>query len=616
MPNTFFGLSIGKSGLYTYQAAINTAAHNASNVDTKGYSRQEVSRSASDPVSVTGSYGMAGSGVNANAILQIRDKYFDEKYRTNNSVYGNYNAKSYYMLSIENYFAETKSDGLTVSFNTFFNNLSTLKGSVGDTTIRTAVTQSAQTMTEYVNYIANGLTMVQEELNFEIKNTADQINSIAEQIASLTKQINTVEVRGDKANDLRDARNLLVDELSSLANVTATETEVGDGIGVNQYVVRMDGKILVDTYEFNTLQAVPSGTKLNQCDADGLYSLKWSNGQNFDSKSPTLGGKLQALFEVRDGNNNNAFKGKATGTAGTKTITITGSNVNDLNQLNIPEEKGIITIDSKDYEYESFDITLGADGSYTYTFHLKDELTEDTNNNSTAMIGKDINYKGIPYYMSRLNEFVRTFAKSFNDIHKAGKDLYGNLENLEYFTGKNASTGNTYCFDDWQAGQTITSGVNINNTEEKVENKYIKGSYYNITATNFKVNQALLDDPKLLACAKSDADTNSGIEDGKNLEKLLALSSDSSMFKQGTPAAFLQTFTGEIGIDTQAAQIFTKSQKNILEAIDKQRMSISGVDSDDEAMDMVKFKNAYDLCSKVVSVMNEIYDKLINETGV
>lgn len=616
MANTFFGLSIGKSGLYAYQAAINTAAHNSSNVHTEGYTRQQVKRSASDPISMAGSYGMAGSGVNADAIVQIRDKYFDEKFWSNKTVYGNYNAKSYYMSSIENYFAETKTEGLTASFDSFFDGLSGLKGDVSDPTKRTGVIEASQTFTQYVNYIANGLSVIQEELNFEIKNTADQINSIAEEIASLTKQINTIEVRGEMANDLRDARNLLIDELSGLANVSVEETVVGDGIGVNQYVVRLDGKIMVDTYNYNTLKVIPNETKVNQDDTDGLYSLQWSNGQNFNSTSPTLGGKLQALFEVRDGNNNSTFNGKATGTAGGNTVTITGSNINNLMQLNIPEEKGLISIDNREYEYTSFDITLGADGKYTYTFHLKDALKESTTADSTAKIGDNVNYKGIPYYMSRLNEFVRTFAKSFNDIHKAGKDAYDNLQNLEYFTGINSGQGNDYCFDDWGVGETISSGVDVTDTETKVNMTYIKGSYYNITASNFSVNKALLDDPKLMACALSDADTDSGAEDAANLDKLLGLRSDSSMFKQGTPAAFLQTFTGEIGVDTKAAKTFEKSQLSILQSIDRQRMSVSGVDSDDEAMDLAKFKNAYDLCSKVISIMNEIYSKLINETGV
>lgn len=79
---------------------------------------------------------------------------------------------------------------------------------------------------------------------------------------------------------------------------------------------------------------------------------------------------------------------------------------------------------------------------------------------------------------------------------------------------------------------------------------------------------------------------------------------------------FLQCMISDISVDTQKATIFQKNYSNISSAIDKQRMSISGVDKDEEAIDLVKFQNAYNLSSKMVSVLAEIYDKLINETGV
>ncbi|MEG1741963.1 MAG: flagellar basal body rod C-terminal domain-containing protein, partial [Acetivibrio sp.] len=119
-----------------------------------------------------------------------------------------------------------------------------------------------------------------------------------------------------------------------------------------------------------------------------------------------------------------------------------------------------------------------------------------------------------------------------------------------------------------------------------------------------------------IACAEYNAGTDTGIEDKTVLNKLLALKSDMNMFKQGTPNMFLQTMVAEIAIDTKTSMTFAKSQENILKVVNKQRMSISGVDSDEEAMDLIKFRNAYDLCSKVISTMNQIYDKLINGTGV
>jgi flagellar hook-associated protein 1 FlgK len=142
----------------------------------------------------------------------------------------------------------------------------------------------------------------------------------------------------------------------------------------------------------------------------------------------------------------------------------------------------------------------------------------------------------------------------------------------------------------------------------------VHNSYYSLTAGNFKVTESILDNPKTIACAEDRI--SNGIEDTAVLRELIELKSDPSMFKQGRPDSFLQTLVGVMGIDAQTAKNLTKSQDNIVKAIETQRMSVSGVDGDEEAMDLVKFQSAYNLNSKVISIMNEVYDKLINETGV
>ena len=606
MPNTFFGLTIGKSGLYSYQAAINTAAHNSANADTIGYSRQQTIRSASGAISIAGNYGMAGTGIDVNGVVQVRDQYYDVKYWNNNAVYGNYNTKQYYLSNIENYLSEVNADGTTAVFDDMFTAMTGLATSPGDTTMRTQVAEYGQTFAEYMNFLHEGLQKLQDECNFEIKNTVDKINSLAEEITNLTKQINTIEVRGAMANDLRDARALLVDQLSELANVTVTERSIGDGIGVNQYIVRLDGKTLVDTYEYNTLEVVPQEAGVNENDIDGLYYLKWSNGQNFDSNSTTLSGTLKALFEVRDGNNKQNFTGTANGTAGTKTLTITNPNITDFNLLNIPDTNGKLKVGAKEYVYEKFTAEKAADGTVTYTFTLKEELSE-TASDTAVNIGESIEYKGIPYYMGQLNEFVRTFATAFNDIHKTGQDFYGNKNGLDFFTAKNPTSGVDMAF-------APVKDENGNLVYPQTIDSSAQNSYYHMNIGNFKVNTEILDDPKKIACAEDRV--SNGVEDAAVLNKLIALKTDVTMFKQGRPDSFLQTLVGVMGIDAKVAKSLSESQDNIVKAIESQRMSISGVDSDEEAMDLVKFKNAYDLNSKVISIMNEIYNKLINETGI
>ena len=374
MANTFFGLSIGKKGLYAYQAALTTTAHNASNIDTEGYTRQETVRKTETPISISSKYGMMGSGVIVDSIKSIRDSYFDTKYRYNNAILADNNTKAYYLDTIQSYFSEVNADGTTANMDDFFAALSALSNDVGNTTIRTEVTSSANTFAESLNYLYDSLQSTQTEINYEIKTIAEQINVYAAELASVTRQINTVEVRGENANDLRDKRELIIDKLSEYANVTAQEIETPHS--VNQYIVKIDGAVLVDTYEYFTLSVEAQNTSVNENNVDGLYELVWSSGQRFNSSSKSLGGKLQSLIELRDGNNDKNFNGKTTLKENDTIITVTGANIQSIAELNIPNEGGLISIGNREYIYDSFEITCNNDGEYVYKFKLQKPLVQ------------------------------------------------------------------------------------------------------------------------------------------------------------------------------------------------------------------------------------------------
>ena len=312
MGSTFFGLNIGKTGLYAYQAALDTTAHNIANGETKGYSRQILGMKASDALRVNNAYGMAGTGVDVNGVNQMRDEYYDVKFRTNNTIFGEYASKSHYMTELENYFNEINVEIFTSAYRSLNESLQELSKNPSSLTVRTQVTNYAEGLTEYFQSISTNLTRTQEECNFEIGNTVDKINSIGQQIASLTKQINTLEIRGGTANDLRDQRNLLIDDLSELVSVTVIENRAKEMDELTTYYVKIDNQTLVDGITSHKLIAVPRDYTLNQNDAKGLYDITWSNGQKLNINSSTLGGSLKALFEVRDGNNGENFRGKIT----------------------------------------------------------------------------------------------------------------------------------------------------------------------------------------------------------------------------------------------------------------------------------------------------------------
>lgn len=602
MASTFFGLNIGTTGLFAAKTGLNVTAHNVANIETKGYSRQTVEQTADGALPTNNRYGMLGSGVLVREITQQRSAYYDEKYWLNNSLQGKFENRNYFMTEIQSYLNEIQLKGFTTSFNNMYDGLQELTKAPADLTVRTQMTNYAQSLCEYFNSLSTNLQSVQKECNYEVKNQVDRINSIAQQIATLTQQINTVEIGGENANDLRDQRALLIDDLSSIINVSVDETPVGKN-GMTSYVVRIDGTALVDTYEVKKLSVVPREYKMSQCDVDGLYEIYWDNGERLRPESTTMSGTLKALFEVRDGNNEENLQGyTAELEAGATEITITDTNINSMKDLNIPGQ-GKIKIGNGEYTYSSFEVTMDPDtGKYRYTFQLNEETRRDYPEDTRVSLGVTVDYKGIPYYMAQLNEFIRTFAEEFNSIHREGINLNGDTQ-VDFFAANSAVTGEEFRLESFGKGiQTATS-----------DQTQVINSYYMLTAANFTVSSGILGNPSAVAAA---TDIVNGVSNGDIANRLLALKSDVSMFKQGDPAAFLQTLVGEVGIDTKAAESSATSQKNIVNTVSTQRLSVAGVDIDEEAMSLARYQEAYSLSAKVISVMNQIYDKLINEMGV
>jgi flagellar hook-associated protein 1 FlgK len=188
MASTFFGLNIGKTGLYAYKAALDTTAHNISNSETQGYSRQVMGQKADKALRMHSSYGMAGTGVSVTGVIQLRDEYYDLKFRKNNTILGEYDTKAHYMTEVENYFNEISLEGFTSTFNSLHSSLHELSNNPSSLNIRSQLINYGKSLTEYFNSLSTSLKKTQEECNFEIKNMVDKINSIAQQISSLTKR--------------------------------------------------------------------------------------------------------------------------------------------------------------------------------------------------------------------------------------------------------------------------------------------------------------------------------------------------------------------------------------------------------------------------------------------
>ena len=617
MASTFFGLDIAYTGVQAANAKLNTTANNIANVDTKGYTRQEATQVASDALRISQSYGMAGTGVTVTDINQVRNEFYDVKYWQAQTNLGQYDMKMYYMYQIEDYFTDKDTvEGFEPIFSAMFDSLEEVYKQAGTPSTKTQFIGAAGDLCEYFNAQATNLEKLQLGVNEEIKNKVDEINSIAEQIATLNKQINTIEVNHLRANELRDKRNLLIDQLSKIVDVEVRETPIyttpggSEKSGIYTYEVSIaGGQILVQGYEYNTLECVARSAeeKVNQSDADGLFEIKWSNTMDFNLYGANLGGELKGLIEVRDGNNEEYFHGTTKKVDdngdGTYTVTIEVPNkdyLTDMNKCTLPDS-GQLTLVNTKYKYSGFEFD-GTKIPATYTFKIEREAGQADPtifDGKEARVGTKVDYQGIPYYQEQMNEWVRIFAKAMNDIEKTAVDEEGKPAEV-LFTAKEK-----------------VSGDEIKFTADLADNKYKSSDsdYYRLTAGNISVNNEMVKDASKFGTT---VDIKKGGDAQDVTELLLTVQDDKNKvnFRGCSAKEFLQCITSDIALSANNAKTFTENYTNINKSVSQTRLSISGVDNDEEALHLVKFQEAYNLSAKVMQIMTEIYDRLILQTGV
>ncbi len=636
MPSQFFGLNISYTGLTAANAGLNTVSNNISNVETEGYSRQSAVQEANLALRTFTTYGCAGAGVDTIAIERLHDDFYDSKFWDNSEKLGEESIKAYYMKSMENYFVDDDTtSGFNTTFNLMYNALEELQKNSGDTAVKAQFVNYAQGLCDYFNTLSTQLSELQKDINMEIKDTVSEINSISEQIASLNKQINVIELSGARANELRDKRILLIDELSKYVSVEVKETPIIDTVnnydtGANRYMVTIaGGQLLVDTNDYNTIECVQREVfeTVNQSDCVGLYDLKWSNGATFNLYSTMTGGKLQGLIELRDGNNTEYFNGtvsKVDTQKGEVEVTVSYDYLKDLDKCTLSSTGGKISLGVETYYYSAWSYNMDpATGECKYTFTIDSRYGDCTLSNSRlnteAKVGKSVDYQGIPYYQEQLNEFVRLYAKCFNKIllQDGSVDSYGNPGSI-LFSGKDP-LGGQYDFDDY-----YTNGINecySYDTDTTDEESYYD-SYYLLTASNFAINRDIAIDPQKLA-------TRTGLTDGDSkadvVDQLIALKSDASKlvsdsgrigFRGGSASEFLQALLSDVALNASRANSGQTYYTTMSGTIDNQRLSVSGVDSDEEAVSLVRYQNSYNLASRMIQTFTEIYDRLILQTGV
>ncbi|MDR3588411.1 MAG: flagellar hook-associated protein FlgK, partial [Negativicutes bacterium] len=295
MASTFMGISIANTGLSSSQIGLSTTTNNISNENTTGYSRQVVTQIAVGPAAVYTKSSYVGSGSDVTSVDRVSSFRLNQKYWEENTALGEWDTKSSYLTQVEEVLGTSSDDDdFSTTMDSFYSALSDLSSDPSSDSARAVVREDGEAVCEYLNNASSELTSLRADVNSDVKTQVDEINSYSQQIADLNQRISVAEASGSSANELEDQRDLLVDKLSALADVSVTKTVIGTTAGgsdVTTYDISVGGATLVSGNEARQLECT-TGT-------DGMYDVVWADtGASF---SPGSSGSLKADLDLRDG---------------------------------------------------------------------------------------------------------------------------------------------------------------------------------------------------------------------------------------------------------------------------------------------------------------------------
>ncbi|ARF18208.1 flagellar hook-associated protein FlgK [Sporosarcina ureae] len=526
MRSTFMGLETSKRGLYTQQSALYTTGHNVGNANTPGYSRQRVNMQATSGFPGVGlnagtTPGFLGTGVEAGSIQRIRDTFVDHQFRNESTKLGYWESQTKAIAQMEDAIGEPSEYGLQQTLTDFWQSLQTLSTSPENGGARAVVVERGVAVADSFKYISKSISEIKTNLGDEINVSTININSIFSGITELNKQIAEVEPNGYLPNDLYDARDGLLDQLSGYLPIEVSYDKTG-------------GRALAIAEGTVTIKIKTNGESITVLQKDQFSEI------SIDGKDLKTG----------------ELPGAITG------FTLSGAPAGDA-KLSAADMK-------KSGELKSLV------ESYGYS---------DT-------VGGPV--KGMyPDMLAKLDKMANAFATEFNKIHQ------GDPANKVYATDLDGKPGEAFF-------------------------KAIDGTQP-ISASNMKINEDIISNPNKVAASTSkpyddtDPTTNPEVGNGQNAKNLSNALFNKLSGPDGLGGSSVQGFfaqiIGELGVSGQQAIKMTESSGTLLLAVSNRRDSISSVSLDEEMTDMIRFQQAYNASARMITVMDEALDKIINGMG-
>ncbi|NLX01610.1 MAG: flagellar hook-associated protein FlgK [Syntrophomonadaceae bacterium] len=285
--SNFFSLEIGKRSVLMHQTALSITGHNMANANTPGYTRQVPDIVTTPPwhapaLVQTGKAGQLGTGVDIAAINRIRDEFIDNQIRHENRTDGYWSALQDTLAKIEVILNEPSEDGLRGVMDMFWESWQNLSIHPESEAVRAVVVQRGMSLAEAFNHTYRQLVELREDVNAQVKVKVDEINSIAMQVADLNQQILAISIAGKQPNDLLDKRDLLIDQLSKIADIRVYNDRN------NMVALQLGDRVLVEGVNYNKLST--------QMDQEGMNMVIW---QDTGTRVNVANGELRGLLDAR-----------------------------------------------------------------------------------------------------------------------------------------------------------------------------------------------------------------------------------------------------------------------------------------------------------------------------
>ena len=619
MASAFAGIEMGKRSLMAQSTAISTAGHNISNADTEGYSRQRVNLKQFDPLyrpdlSRAETAGQIGQGISAESITRVRDELLEKRIVAQSSSESYWEVRSQYYSMLEGVYNEPAEVSVRTNMDKFWEAWQELSLYPETKAARQAVVTRGETLAEAIQQRQKSLAGIGTLLNGDIDATIKQLNDYATRIAELNKEIERSEAMGDHPNDLYDQRDLMVEKLSSIANVT-TDTRDND-----EFMVHIDGHVLVQGKVARHLDTEPV------LDNSGYNKVVWADTRAVAEISD---GSLGALIELRDVDLRNELQSLDTMTMNFMDL------VNDIHRNSV----GANNTTGLDFFVEDPFVT-NAIGSYdrngdgvedaSYIFRLTGTNKLDPQQQiglegTITISGHDGNID-IPYYAA---DTVETVINRINDSNGEVKAYLDRNNNL-VLKGSTASSADN---PDFVIRHVEDSGFFLTGYSGILAESGAAGAFdfENPTAVNvladaqytvspvmnpsgyMKVNPAIVNDVLSVAAAKPNSDGTVEIGDASSALEIASLRNSKVMI--GNADTFDDYFADavtNVGLKGEQAQMNLENQTAIMADLRTMRDSISGVNIDEELADIIKFQHGYNAAAKLISIMDNLLDTVIN----